>query len=99
MSYNVEKYRTRYARCKESGICVACGQNPARPGKVKCTACAEKIKRYNAETYAWYRVHGYCVECHHAKTEKGHSLCKRCKEKQKKAFQKYLKKKRGETKQ
>ena len=38
--------KIRYARAKESGICVRCFKNKARPGKTTCQYCFNKIKTY-----------------------------------------------------
>lgn len=37
--------KIRYQRLKDAGICTLCGKNPAEPGRVRCTECADRYAR------------------------------------------------------
>jgi len=41
--------KRRYLERKTKGICVACGQNPARSGKILCQVCRERLSRSQAK--------------------------------------------------
>lgn len=44
---NTENAAVRYAELRRKGLCVTCGKNPARPGRIRCEACAEKQREMN----------------------------------------------------
>ena len=69
-SYN----RERYWWLKENGFCVTCGYRYAVPGRTRCKACADKMKRQKSKRYdEWYaerrakwqerRDNHLCVTC------------------------------------
>lgn len=43
-AYHSAYYKNQYEERKTRGICVRCGIEKARPGKVRCEVCAERIK-------------------------------------------------------
>lgn len=43
--YQSAYYKSRYRDRKARGVCVKCGMEKASPGKVRCEACIETIKK------------------------------------------------------
>lgn len=76
---------------KEHGICIACGQTYAEPGRVKCKACQKdadaRHKRYDPDgsKHKAYvkalrderRANGLCIDCG-SPNDGIHTRCKRC---------------------
>lgn len=44
-----ERARIRYQERKSAGICVGCGKNPAKKGRVRCFECLIKVSRSAVE--------------------------------------------------
>lgn len=43
-AYHAAYYKNQYEERKARGVCVRCGMLQAMPGKVKCAACAERVR-------------------------------------------------------
>ncbi len=61
------KEKRKRERRKDKNICIKCGQQPPRPGKVQCFPCSEIDKdKHNAakmDVYYQRRSAGVCVRC------------------------------------
>lgn len=79
--------RARYMAYREHGICVTCGATWAEPGHVRCKACMEKQRAFQAKhdpTGERRRARrqaridaGLCIDCGRP-TEDGRQRCRRC---------------------
>lgn len=72
---------TYYFR-KNDGLCVDCN-NPSRPGKTRCQACANKRKVTDHEIKEFRKAHGLCRDCGQNDVASGKVLCVGCLEKSK----------------
>lgn len=79
-----EQGQRRYMRLKESGMCICCGHEKARPGKVLCQICAERSNAIRKENTEYCLTHGYCTNCHQRLSEEdrkeGFHTCAKCRE-------------------
>lgn len=72
--------KKRYMQLKAKGICVDCRKTPARPGKTRCGACAQKGSVKTQQKY-WNLVsQGVCVQCHQAPARPDRVCCESCAE-------------------
>ena len=53
----------RYQDRKSKGVCVTCGESPARPNMVCCVTCAEKNRDRRRELVRKRRGTGKCLRC------------------------------------
>ena len=81
---NRERLREYFAEvreeCKALGLCQRCRKQDARPGRLTCSDCAEKMKKTNAGQYARAKSEGVCLACRKAKPVRGIKYCHKCRE-------------------
>jgi len=73
-----ESARKLYDKRKASRLCIACGKNKARKGKVKCKGCAEQHQSARLVRCRQAKQAGLCTKCHKAKAVGGGSRCEKC---------------------
>lgn len=69
-----------YDERKTLGLCIACGKNPARDGKVKCKDCAEQHQSARLVRCLKAKEDGLCTKCHKIKAVSGRSRCEKCRD-------------------
>ena len=79
--YSRKYNAARYARLKESGLCVTCGVKPVVPGKVRCAKCNEEIRKASELVYRVRHNSGYCLRCGKEPHAEGRACCPACLEK------------------
>lgn len=67
-----------YYDLKARGLCVRCGKNKAREGRVMCSTCAEKVNAYRTESIEWAREHNVCPKCMKNKLFGDEKTCPEC---------------------
>jgi hypothetical protein len=69
------KYHSR----RESGVCVACGQNPPVEGVLRCAGC-RKVRKATSQKQKYNRPEGNCRQCLTRKAVQGITSCSVCRE-------------------
>ena len=59
----VSHQKDMYYRCKANGICVRCQQQPAKPGRVQCPECLDRMLRDQTERQMKRELAGVCITC------------------------------------
>ena len=68
----------RYARLKESGMCVTCGKNPSSPGRTRCETCAAENRLQSKYTVRRRKAMGLCAYCGKVPPVEGKTCCAPC---------------------
>ena len=87
------RWKLRYQKYKELGMCVqGCG-HVAVEGRVLCSGCAVKFRNKIIIRQHYYRKNGRCVQCGRDATD-GRSRCEPCAEKNNKSSMAWAKRNR-----
>jgi hypothetical protein len=73
-----ESAKLLYNKRKKAGLCISCGKNPARKGKVKCADCAEQHQSARITKCRQAADAGLCSKCHKTKAIDGQTKCTKC---------------------
>lgn len=77
----VKEYRKKiYHERKNAGVCTACGKRPPRPGRTRCSRCADKDNSRYKPVFPpkSERVsYGVCSNCGNP-VEPGYKMCLKC---------------------
>ena len=69
------------AERKANGLCIYCGKNPPKNGRMGCESCLRKKHDDYLASRKFYLSIGICPVCHKQKIAEGHKVCADCLEK------------------
>ena len=72
--------RRPWRESSDAGLCIQCGANPPKPGRMRCKTCSDLNAAADRRRYMERRAAGICCNCGKAKAGPKITCCTPCAE-------------------